>query len=123
MGLVSANAQSNKYDLNEDGNVNITDVIELVNYILGLNNGNPGGGNEINATAEAIDLGLPSGTKWASCNVDAAKPEKYGGYYAWGETSEKKYTIGKPTSIATAHKKHAMTLVKIFVAQNMTWHM
>lgn len=40
MGLVSANAQSNKYDLNEDGNVNITDVIELVNYILGLNNGN-----------------------------------------------------------------------------------
>ena len=37
----------------------------------------------------AIDLGLPSGTKWACCNVDATKPEEYGGYYAWGETSEK----------------------------------
>ena len=37
----------------------------------------------------AIDLGLPSGTKWACCNVGAKTPEAYGGYYAWGETSEK----------------------------------
>ena len=37
----------------------------------------------------AIDLGLPSGTKWACCNVGAKSPEEYGGYYAWGETSEK----------------------------------
>lgn len=37
----------------------------------------------------AIDLGLPSGTKWACCNVGATSPEEYGGYYAWGETSEK----------------------------------
>ena len=39
----------------------------------------------------AIDLGLPSGTKWACCNVGADKPEAYGGYYAWGETEEKNY--------------------------------
>ena len=39
----------------------------------------------------AIDLGLPSGTKWACCNVGASSPEQYGGYYAWGETSEKSY--------------------------------
>ena len=37
----------------------------------------------------AIDLGLPSGTLWACCNVGADKPEGYGGYYAWGETEEK----------------------------------
>lgn len=36
-----------------------------------------------------IDLGLPSGTLWACCNVGASKPEDYGGYYAWGETIEK----------------------------------
>lgn len=36
-----------------------------------------------------IDLGLPSGTKWACCNIGATTPEGYGGYYAWGETSEK----------------------------------
>lgn len=38
---------------------------------------------------EAIDLGLPSGTLWASCNVGATKPEDFGGYFAWGETVEK----------------------------------
>ena len=37
----------------------------------------------------AVDLGLPSGTKWASCNVGATAPEEHGGYYAWGETEEK----------------------------------
>ena len=34
---------------------------------------------------EAIDLGLPSGLKWASFNLGASKPEEYGEYYAWGE--------------------------------------
>ncbi len=36
-----------------------------------------------------IDLGLPSGTKWACCNVGASAPEQYGNYYAWGETQPK----------------------------------
>ncbi len=37
----------------------------------------------------AVDLGLPSGTKWASCNIGASKPWEYGDYYAWGETETK----------------------------------
>ena len=37
----------------------------------------------------AIDLGLPSGIKWASCNVGATTPEEAGGYFAWGEIEEK----------------------------------
>ena len=40
---------------------------------------------------EAVDLGLPSGIKWATHNVGAAKPEEYGGYYAWGEIEEKEF--------------------------------
>lgn len=36
-----------------------------------------------------VDLALPSGTKWATCNVGAAKPEAYGNYYAYGETKTK----------------------------------
>ncbi len=36
-----------------------------------------------------VDLGLPSGLKWATCNVGASSPEEYGGYYAWGETTTK----------------------------------
>lgn len=35
---------------------------------------------------EFVDLGLPSGLKWASCNVGAEKPEDFGLYFAWGET-------------------------------------
>ncbi len=35
-----------------------------------------------------IDLGLPSGTKWACCNVGATKPEEYGGNYAWEEMKD-----------------------------------
>ena len=33
-----------------------------------------------------VDLGLPSGTLWATCNIGASKPEYYGDYFAWGVT-------------------------------------
>lgn len=38
---------------------------------------------------EWVDLGLPSGTKWATCNVDATSAEQAGKLYAWGETTTK----------------------------------
>lgn len=41
------------------------------------------------ADRDYVDLDLPSGTLWATCNVGAEKPEDYGYYYAWGETSTK----------------------------------
>ncbi len=41
------------------------------------------------ADVQAVDLGLPSGIRWASCNVGATTPEGYGNYYAWGETTTK----------------------------------
>jgi len=40
-------------------------------------------------THEYVDLGLPSGTLWATCNVGADTPEGYGDYFAWGETKPK----------------------------------
>ena len=40
-------------------------------------------------THEYVDLGLPSGTLWATCNIGADNPEEYGDYFAWGETSPK----------------------------------
>lgn len=42
--------------------------------------------NEVNGH-EYVDLGLS--VKWATCNLGANKPEDYGNYYAWGETSTK----------------------------------
>ncbi len=37
-------------------------------------------------TYDYVDLGLPSGLKWATSNVGAANPWDYGDYFAWGET-------------------------------------
>lgn len=38
---------------------------------------------------EYVDLGLPSGLKWATCNIGANQPEEVGAYYAWGEIETK----------------------------------
>lgn len=57
--------------------------------------GTGGTGSDIPAEEELIDghayvdLGLPSGLLWATCNIGAEKPEDYGDYYAWGETETK----------------------------------
>ncbi len=40
-------------------------------------------------TPRPKDLGLPSGLKWATCNVGATSPEEYGNYYAWAEIATK----------------------------------
>ena len=47
------------------------------------------GGNGTYKGHDYIDLGLPSGTMWATCNVGAENPEDYGDYFAWGETQPK----------------------------------
>ena len=66
--------------------------------------------NDVEPTAgtenshDYVDLGLPSGLKWATCNVGATTPEGYGDYFAWGETNTKStysldtytYTDNKP---------------------------
>ena len=71
----------------------------------------PDGNVEITATFKErvvekyVDLGLPSGLKWATCNVGAPTSEKYGNLYAWGEIATKttydwatyKYTDGSST--------------------------
>ena len=45
-----------------------------------------------------VDLGLPSGVKWATCNVGASSPEEYGDYFAWGETTTKTEYSSSSTS-------------------------
>ncbi len=38
---------------------------------------------------EWVDLGLPSGTRWATCNVGATRPTETGFFFAWAETTPK----------------------------------
>ena len=52
-------------------------------------------GNVFTDVREYVDLGLPSGNKWATCNIGASAPEELGNYYAWGETTTKEtYGVG-----------------------------
>ena len=72
-------------DTDQSGSVNIADVTELIDYLL---NGQ-WSWNEPQDEHEWVDLGLTSGTLWATCNVGATAPEDYGDYFAWGETEPK----------------------------------
>ena len=96
-------------DVNLDGRVDIADVNAVIDVILGYSDNDAADVNEdgeitiadenavisiiLNATDkplhEYVDLGLPSGTLWATCNVGANVPEQFGDYFAWGETAPK----------------------------------
>ena len=69
-------------DVNGDGEINIADVNAIIDIILG-------GNEQPEHDHEYVDLGLPSGTLWATCNIGASAPEEYGDYFAWGETEPK----------------------------------
>ena len=56
--------------------------LDSISFLEGTN-------EEIKEEHEWVDLGLPSGTLWATCNVGANSPEEYGDYFAWGETEPK----------------------------------
>jgi hypothetical protein len=66
---------------------------------------------------EYVDLGLPSGTKWATMNVGATSLWEAGSYFAWGETSPKtSYTEENYT-----YNKRPKTLPLSDDAANVNW--
>ena len=67
-------------DVNGDHEINIADINAIIDIILG--------GSE---ESDWVDLGLPSGTLWATRNIGASSPEDYGDYFAWGETEPKDF--------------------------------
>ena len=79
-----ANAQATEMtDIDKDTRLSITDITSLISMI------NSGSSNNNNNGHQFVDLGLPSGTLWATCNVGASTPEELGDFYAWGETETK----------------------------------
>ncbi len=69
-------------DVDGDGEVTSADITMVYNIILGITP---------SVSHEYVDLGLPSGTLWATTNVGASTPEECGDYFAWGETTSKDY--------------------------------
>lgn len=80
----------------------ITVTSNMTLYAQWTSNSTPSGGSGDNGSGggytpsngqisghEYVDLGLPSGTLWATCNVGANIPSGTGYYYAWGETAPK----------------------------------
>ena len=82
MGAATALAQGIVVNKTDGSKVyfKASEVVSVTTYGYGED------GPHAPAGAEAVDLGLPSGTKWANMNVGAEKPEDYGHYFAWGET-------------------------------------
>ena len=70
-------------DVDQDGRVNINDVTDLIDLLLNQSQ------NPEPVEGDWVDLGLPSGTIWATRNVGASSPEDYGDHFAWGETVPK----------------------------------
>ena len=68
---------------NTDADAALAQIIQKLEDLKG----SIGGGGTTPSTMEYVDLGLPSGLKWAKCNLGASKPSDYGDYYAWGETA------------------------------------
>ncbi|MCR4816337.1 MAG: hypothetical protein K5842_04045 [Bacteroidales bacterium] len=83
--------------------------------------GNNGGGSN-NTNVEWVDLGLPSGLLWASCNVGASAPEEYGDYFAWGETTTKdNYTWSTYRYCTVDGEGNMATLTKYNTPTNWDW--
>ena len=84
VALYLSDAQANKTtDLDDDGVITIVDIAKIVGVINGSNCPLNNNGHQY------VDLGLPSGTLWATCNVGASTPDGLGDCYAWGETETK----------------------------------
>lgn len=75
IGLQSPNVQVDPNKPYFYNNVWYTSLDEILENIVNMHNGH-----------EYVDLGLSSGTMWATCNLGASTPKDYGDYYAWGET-------------------------------------
>lgn len=79
MVTLVASAQTIKvYEYNEKGELNTTPAYTSNKQV-----------KVVFVDHDYVDLGLPSGTLWATCNVGANSPEEYGDYFAWGETTPK----------------------------------
>ena len=82
--------------------------------------GSIGGGGTTPSPVEYVDLGLPSGLKWAKCNLGASKPSESGDYYAWGETAPKADYDWPTYKWMQAGKSNSNYITKYTVADGQT---
>lgn len=64
-------------------------MVTAILFASGCAPDDPNNGGTTYQGHEYVDLGLPSGNLWATCNLGAETPEDYGDFFAWGETQPK----------------------------------
>ena len=122
--MISAKAQYYHYDVNNDGFINMTDVTLIIDKILNK----PNGYLECpdNNHPHMIDLGLPSGTKWACSNVAQPIQKTKARQIKvvtmpGGRLKRKRITVGILTSIVMAVEAHATISEHVSAVQNTMW--
>ena len=102
---ISVSGTVTRGDVNGDGVASISDVSELISYLLS---------NEwpTSIVEDYVDLGLASGTLWATHNLGAQNPEDCGDYFAWGETVPNKETYTWSTTAWVYYENGSMRLSK-----------
>ena len=91
----------------EDGAKKATCAVTVTGATTGTENGH-----------EWVDLGLPSGTKWATCNIGASRPEGYGDYFAWGEVETKISYVWKTYAWFHSQYGNSVAVTKYHVKSN-----
>ena len=70
-----------------------------------------------------VDLGLPSGTKWATMNVGANSPTDYGNYYPYGKGSAQYAATSGDSSYSGTESPLAASADTAAQVWGGSWHM
>ena len=89
LGGYNTTASAQNFDLNGDGSVDVADVSALISHMAGKQSSTfafrkQTDAKKLSESGSAVDLGLPSGRKWANKNVGYSQDADYGTYFAWG---------------------------------------
>ena len=102
------------------GNTSAAAALAQIIQMLEELKGSIGGGGTTPSPVEYVDLGLPSGLKWAKCNLGAPKPSEPGDHYAWGETDPKAEYTWATYKWMQAGQSEAKYITKYTIADGET---
>ena len=113
-------AISDLVDQVKDGDTDAASALAQIIQKLEDLKGSIGGGGTTPSPVEYVDLGLPSGLKWAKCNLGAPKPSEPGDHYAWGETDPKAEYTWATYKWMQAGQSEAKYITKYTIADGKT---
>ena len=104
----------------KDGDTDAAAALAQIIQKLEELKGSIGGGGTTPSPVEYVDLSLPSGLKWAKCNLGAPKPSEPGDHYAWGETDPKAEYTWATYKWMQAGQSEAKYITKYTIADGET---